>query len=452
MPEEFKTLLTIDGDATGGKRAAEEIQRSLGQVTARAQQAAAATREAASAASQYVNSGGLFGSNAPSNRDPYGSPGGGAPIVQTGGTPSGPDVFRNSGGLFGAPEAAGNVKKAAEGMGDLRRNAAAFGEVMSRVDPMLGALITSATKLKEIFAFMFSPIGLAVAGAIAAFVAVKKVIDEATASAKAFAEAQERARVASRDRQSTVNDLAAQAGLSVDAADQARGRAETLRNLGFDDDTAALIGVAVTGADGEQTVSDQERLLLAGAAQAGQVTIDPSKRGRSRGLQVQRALRQIQRSEDGFNATSLVLTEQERELELALGGQEEEIRKQLAELGLSGEALEKRFALVSRQLKEGPRRTKDEIAPTGVGGVGKTIERVEDLDPLIPTLRVRQEQLGRLRDQARENIGDVRDALSLLGNGRSSVSNLTVNVVNNHGTLVQPGTTGFEKAPRGGGQ
>lgn len=360
MAEEFKTLLKIEGDASGAKKAAAETKAATEQIGQVASTTAQQTTQATSKTTEAIE-----------------------------------EKAKKT------EKAKTGFQKMAESMGTSERAAIAFKEALARISPELAGLLDVGVKFEQIMSFGFSKIGLLVGGvtvaigAVAfAFSKVEDAINRANESARRFAEQQERIRSAASQRQQGAVAGAAAAGLPPAAVGKVRELSRRLAERGIAEDTAKAVAPYFVDQAGAQVVPDEEAAAIAAAQQFGFIA-PMAGAGRKRPIALQRAQRQMQRAETAdlaANALANLTAETRARWEQMLMGKDEAAIREFVgrEEGLAGTELDQRVATVIRQLKYGRGRgTAFGLSP-GIrhNRFGDTpIEAQEDI--LTRTLRAR---------------------------------------------------------------
>jgi hypothetical protein len=230
MPDEFKTLLKIEGDASSAQKAVAETRAATEQLGEASAKSEKQTTEAAAKTSEAL------------------------------------------------AEKAESVKKAktgfdklAESMGISTHDARQFRQLLGQISPELAGLLDIAMKGEGAFKTLFSGIG---AAAITAAVSIQMITAALHAAAAAAARAQDEikrvqaasdeARRRGQERTEELSDVLAKAGIVSEAATgKARGIEDRMLRQGFSQQAIrAVIPLAVDKA-GEQILTDEELASLA---------------------------------------------------------------------------------------------------------------------------------------------------------------------------------------------
>ncbi len=373
MADEFKTLLRVDGDASGAKKAAEETKTAAQSVGAVEQQAAAQTAEATKKTAVAVE------------------------------------------------EKAAQTEKAKEGfaglaekMGTSQRAAMAFREAVSRISPELGALLDVGFKFTDIMNFGLSKLGMVIGGVTAgiglmilAFQKVDEAVKKAERGLEQFAQAQERVQAGARAFQAQVVESAAAAGQGPAALGGARALAKRLEERGVTAETATAVAPYLVDEQGRDEVAEQQAMRIAAAVQAGIIEAPTGYTPRAREAWRRRATRQVispSRAVAVENAAATLEAQRaERMQAMAQGQAGDDLAAWIAqETGLAGAELDERVAAVRTRLREGPRMgvaVGGEKVATNVkaferlGWEGKAVPLDDEItDVLVRTVRRRAEQ------------------------------------------------------------
>lgn len=465
MADEFRTLLKIDGDASGAKQAAEQAQKALldlvSQIGVEGQkvkqlagfyEAFGETREQALRSAQSQVTG---------------------------------DILGGTSDQVSKTKIA--TKEVSENFRDMGRNAGAFGEILSRFDPVMGALVTSATKLKEVFGFIFSPLGILVAAAIAGFLALRDAIDKAAQAAQRFADQMVRVIKSVRQVQADVASELAALGKGTDAAfDKATGVTQTLKGQGFSAGAAAATAAGIVNPDGTLAVPEDDVILYAAGVQRGDISF-AGDTPRQRGIALDKAQRYVGRNRGDLYQAARALT-------LPTQRQREDIKNDPSSPGLGSVESQVEF-LISQgwDAADARRAVNDaaEIRRRGVGGGTSQggiraagfkdeaflqylkIELLTGLNKLGLVGSTEREERIKLAEQARKQLdaspppADLPEIIPLNRPPRTgqptppptndpaatqpSGGQVTNYIMHNRGTIVYPGTTGFEKVSRAAG-
>ncbi|MBN2128273.1 MAG: hypothetical protein JW741_02215 [Sedimentisphaerales bacterium] len=366
MADEFKTLLKIEGDAAGAKRAATEAKSATEQVG----QASAAANEQAAQSSRKTSA-----------------------AIEDGTKKTG--------------KATSGFEKMAASMGTSERAAMAFKEALARISPQMAGLLDVGIKFEQIMSFGLSKIGLLVAGvslsigAVAlAWTKVQDAIRSAEAAAQRFADVQQRIRTEAAQKQSEAVKGAAAAGLPPSATGKVRELTSHLAMRGITPEAARAAAPYFVDESGRQVVADDEALAIAAAQQFG--FIDEMKgAGRKRPIALQRARRQMRRGDTAHlaqNALDNVAAElltRAQDMATGMGAPEIEALVQ-RETGLEGEALRKRTDDVINKLKAGQRKTYQFDITGRLGTKAGENAMAEIRDPLVETILSQSGQATRL--------------------------------------------------------
>jgi len=319
MPaDEHKTLLKVEGDAEGAKRAAQETKKAVTDVSGASSVASQANEETAASSKR----------------------------------------------------AADATKEFAQREAQAAADANAFSEAVSTVSPELGLMTRLAIKAKEVLRFMFSPVGLAATAAAGAIALVIARLNQATAAAEAFREAQERIKRGTIELERSIAEALGQFGKGTgEAVGAARQIARRAEEEGFDPAAARRVAAAVVDRQGVQKVSDEELYRLIAYVQTGVGDLGghtPREQERS----LRRALRAIERQPRYFDEAIGMFTWHRRgERRRAESFDRQAIESFLREQEkLQGEALEKAAQeMVDFQTKGGLERS---TAWAGFAGLG----------------------------------------------------------------------------------
>jgi len=410
MADEFKTLLKIEGDASGAKAAASEAKDALGEL-GQASAAPQGVAEAAAAFDELAAKIGLTAEQAAALRKHLGDAGA-AGVSQAGQQ---------------AGQAGTEFNRLAQTFGTSEKDARAFYATITRINPQLGMLMDGAMKAGESFAFLKSSLGLWTIGAVVAIGAVVKAIQFVRAESKKaqqqlddLAAANERMRSAARAREGGVAATMAAAGMPAAATPKARSIAERLAEQGIDPTTAAQAAPFLVTPEGEAATDADEAFRMAAAMQAGQIqpsearTPEQARRARER---MQRQLARQRRREAAENAADQIAEQQaKRAEELATGRSVEDIAKYLEDTeGLTGEEAKERATRIQEEL-QGRRRARQAISSLGMpyggmapAGLVPAPIPAED-DPQTAVIRDRARQA---REQA-ERIGPQAAAPTII--------------------------------------
>jgi hypothetical protein len=268
MPEQSKTLLQFDGDASGARAAAEQAKAAIQSEVAALQQLSEAEQAAAAAAQRRSN---LVGRNKPIDML-----GGQAAAQAISSAQEQADALRaladEAGGVQVEAQKMGTgvyeaTATAGKGIKDARQQAIVLAEVLTKIDPTLGSLTTTALHLGDAFKGAFGVSiaqAAAMAGSIAVIVAsvdsIITSIQEAYKRAKEVTEEIDRANEKQREKRAGVAEQLALHGVG-DAGGRNAGQyyQKQLEQAGIDEQTAAVTAAAVVAArkGGVQMTTDQ---------------------------------------------------------------------------------------------------------------------------------------------------------------------------------------------------
>ena len=288
---DFRTLLTIEGDASGVARAVQEASDEIARLQAVASQASQSSLKQANDLEDALT--GQTGVKA---------------AAQTAQAEAAQQALAAALGEQGqqAKEAAVGMDLVNDMAEDLNRSVPAATRdlldlrmMFSRLSPELGRFADLLLRGREALTAMFSPAGFAILGTVVAITAlvqsfrtVRREIEEATKAWEQYRAAAARAAQVGTEQFETVADVLAKVGITSEAAiAKATGIERGLVKRGFKAEAVRAVLPAAVSPEGEQLLTDEQIELL-----AAQEEFEPGKleaktpRGRAR--VVQKALRQ----------------------------------------------------------------------------------------------------------------------------------------------------------------
>ncbi len=172
-----------------------------------------------------------------------------------------------------AKDGSQNFGEFAESMGTSEQQANSFREALGAINPQLAEMMDLGMNAQEIFGFMFSPIGLAAAGAVGAIATVTKALNDAQEAANRFHEAQQKIQEQMQETMETVSGELAKLGKGSDeAANKAAAVVNQLKAKGYDPGAAAQVSAAVVNQAGKLTVDQDTLTALVAVVQTGRVS------------------------------------------------------------------------------------------------------------------------------------------------------------------------------------
>ncbi len=422
MPEEFKTLLKVEGDASGAKKAAEETKsatESLGASRRRVD------KDAVDSAAASVKAGDQTAQS----------------------------TARTTEALANQTEAAGRahsgIDKLAASMGVSKEAALGMRQALGAVNPELARLVEIGARLEgEVsagigkIAIVMGTIAVAAAAVEAAFDKIQEAIGRAEEAAKRYAATQQRIRAEAQEKQSTAAEGAASAGLPPAAAGKVRAITDRLAAKGVDRAAAEAAAPYFVDDTGRQLVSDEEMAKITAAQQFG--FIEPmTGAGRKRPAALAKAQRQMRRGETeslAQNAVRNLQADVEARLDALVQGQDEKAIRDFVEreTGLSGKDLDARVDKVIRQMREGPRgwARPGEVRPPSpfkwdLPDMWRAIKETlpEEEDPLVHSIR----------STGRRGTRPAAAGEAAAGAAQSAAGSVVNYITNhyNHGTINQ---------------
>jgi len=339
---EHKTLLAVDGDASGAKRAAQETQDALGQVEQAQDKSAKTTQDTTQKTTEQLDK------QSKATRD---------------GAAAADDI--------------------AKSMGTSGRQTAALGQAIGRLNPRLGGLVSMAAKVKGAVASMFSPFGAAAAGVIALFGVVIGRMNAAAEATERFRRSQERLKETVVARETDV--ARAMAALGRDSTRAIQGAEDVSKQAearGFEPSAARTVAAAVVSDKGELTVSAADLDKLIAYVELGHGTLGGAS-AREREHAMREAMGRIRHHADFYErAANAIAYPRRMEHQRAVGGDLATIKRFLQESeGLGGEELAK----AARQLQTLAKGQRIEFRDPG------TLGSLPEWLPLLPGV----ESLGR---------------------------------------------------------
>jgi hypothetical protein len=371
MSDELKTILEIDGDASGAARAVDQAKSKLAELPAAAGGANAGAADAA---------------------------------VQT--------TAALDGQTAATEKLSDETENLNEGLDVSRRDLMGLASVLVSIDPRLAAIIRDFARLRSLLAILSSPTLLtgagfvAVAGAIVvAFNAVSNSVEEAKRHLDEVATAMERVRQAGKEVESQVAKSMAAAGQPPAATPVATGIAKRLEAAGIERATAAKAVPFFVTETGEKLGTPEEQELIAAGIQAGILKPMEGTTPQQRNRAFKKARREVDRHRQAVeNARAQTnAAETERLYQDAARGGLTEIQKIVEqETGLAGDEAAALAKRISRQAKEGPKRLPR--VPGGKHMVSESdvaewladrgiLERVP-VEPEEPLLRIIRQRAG----------------------------------------------------------
>jgi len=367
--DQHKTLLKIEGDAEGAKRAAKETGRAVEEMG----QASESTARKSQVETQKTTT---------------------TLEKQTDKTKEGAQRFDDL----------------AKGMGTSEQAANAFREAISRVDPRLAGMLDMGIKGVEVLNFAFSKLGRIMVGltvGIGAVVAAIKFasseINKARQAVEDLDAAEERHRVAARQRHAEAAELAGRAGLGPERTPRARELIRWMEDRGMPRAEAGAVAPYAIDEAGELAISRELAMKWAAAVGGGMIEAPKGFTPRQRERDRRYAIRRLARPEIDEAATQRErqqAAETLRMLEGAAAGKEEETRRYFeATTFKTGEELEQEIALFQRQIREGRRRLPDEGPGASLGPMMPALSMfAKGPEPLHPQLRLVRERLRQQRE------------------------------------------------------
>jgi hypothetical protein len=311
-----KTLLKIEGDASGAVRAARESQAAI-EATRRASEEAnraAAQSPAAIEATRRASE--------EANRAAAQSPA------------AGPDPERTR-------DAAAATEELAQSQFDANTNATVLSGVMDLLNARMGTITRTITRLRRGLRYLFTPLGAGIAAAAAGLALLIGYFERVTRAAEQFAAAQERIKRASLELEDALSREMARLGQVSEAAlGKATAVARRKEEEGFEGAAVRAVVPAVVTEAGGLAIPEDELDRLIAAAQLGDVSLGgATPRERERALQ--RARRTVEKQRDQYTRAVRMLRSPTRHREeRAAAGDPGELRRILEEEGLQGDDLE----------------------------------------------------------------------------------------------------------------
>lgn len=264
MADEIKTILKIDGDASGAKRAADEAIAATQKLNAEARRAV------------VEQMGETLRVTAPAGTS-------GPPAEQSAALEQLAERERS------AADGAANLQEETLGLdrasGKSARTLNTLAETISAIDPRLGMLVRTSARLSQLWSVLFSPLVLGVGaatGVILTLVGAFRQAYEETRRARIeyekYTAALAKSRTEAAGKEEDIATKLAKAGIvSPEATAKALGLQRRLVASGVSEETAARIMPLAVDSAGRQTTSDEELLDLAAAAEYGELPTEIEK-------------------------------------------------------------------------------------------------------------------------------------------------------------------------------
>lgn len=251
----------------------------------------------------------------------------------------------------------------------------ALGRILGMIDPRLTQLTGTAVAGGRLFGAMFSPVTLAAAAAVAAIKTVDQVTQDATRSAKAFADQQQRIKDATVQIQTDVAAELGKRGMGSEAAwNAATAIARRKEEEGFDKSAASRVAAAVVDESGTQTVDEDTLSMLIAGVQRGDLDLG-GKTDRERQRNLKKAIGTVAKDRDSFMGSATAFTRpRARQTEEARRGDLSALKEFAKRRGATDQEAEEYAKAQKEQIETG------KIGHGETGGmVGEAWQDIKDL-------------------------------------------------------------------------